>query len=79
MEALQKSLMEEGYREVRRKEELDLSNKWEEDFLQKEILWKHKLRILWLQEVEKNTKFFHRYTLEHKNSNRILKIRDVPS
>jgi hypothetical protein len=51
---------EEVTRKFRLVEELELS------FLQEEISWRQKSRALWLQEGDKNTKFFHRIA----NSNR---------
>jgi hypothetical protein len=41
---------------------------------EEEILWKHKSRIQWLKEGERNTKFFHRTVLQRRHSNRITHL-----
>jgi len=39
---------------------------------QEEILWKQKSHIQWLKEGERNTKFFHRTTIQRRHANRIM-------
>lgn len=48
----------------------------EERRKQEEILWKQKSRVQWLKEGEKNTKFFHKVMLNHRQHNRIFSIKD---
>jgi len=43
---------------------------------QEEIYWKEKSRNRWLQEGERNTKFFHRATIQHRTQNRILNLKN---
>eukprot|EP00253_Pinus_taeda_P015037 PITA_15037 len=69
----QKIILEERTEELAQKEQ-DLENKllaWEE---QEEILWQQKSRIRWLKEGEKNTKFFHRSTIQRRMRNNISQI-----
>ena len=42
--------------------------------LMKEICWRQKSRALWLQEGDKNSKFFHRLANSHRNANSIAKL-----
>lgn len=39
-----------------------------------EVFWKQCFRILWLQEGDRNTKFFHSYATTRKRNNKIHKI-----
>lgn len=43
---------------------------------QEEIYWKEKSRNRWLQEGERNMKFFHRATIQHRTQNRILNLKN---
>eukprot|EP00253_Pinus_taeda_P031791 PITA_31791 len=49
---------------------------WEELCKQEEILWKHKSRVQWLKEGERNTRFFHKSTMDHRSHNRLSIIKD---
>jgi len=71
-----KLCIEEGYIEERKKEENQMIQTWEARCKQEEILWWKKYRIRWLKEGERNTKLFHRTTIERRSHNKILKIRD---
>ena len=42
---------------------------------QEGILWKQKSRVKWLQEGERNTKFFHNMVLQNRNNSRIHKLK----
>ena len=37
-------------------------------------MWKQKSRIQWLKEGERNTKFFHRATIQRRQSNKITHL-----
>jgi hypothetical protein len=76
MEDLQKSCIQDGYNEEKKMEEKQLHQEWEKRCIQEEILWRQKSRVQWLKAGEKNTKFFHKSTITHRNHNIILKIRD---
>jgi len=49
---------------------------WHHRSLQEETLWKQKSRVQWLKEGEKNSKFFHRSTLDYRNVNKILNLKN---
>eukprot|EP00253_Pinus_taeda_P008493 PITA_08493 len=51
-----------------------LQQEWENRCLQEEIFWRQKSRVQWIKEGQRNTKFFHRSTIAHKNNNIIVKI-----
>jgi hypothetical protein len=57
-------------------EENELKRKLEERHKQEEILWRQKSRVQWLNEGEKNTKFFHRSMIHRRLINRITKLDD---
>ena len=46
----------------------------EKSFLQEEISWRQKSRAIWLQEGDKNTKFFHRIANSNRRSNFISSL-----
>lgn len=41
-----------------------------------EIYWKQRSRVKWLNQGDRNSKFFHQSTLDRRRRNKILKIRD---
>ncbi|XP_066365027.1 uncharacterized protein [Miscanthus floridulus] len=41
---------------------------------QKELYWRQKAHVHWLQEGDRNTKFFHQYASDRKRMNRIKKL-----
>lgn len=43
---------------------------------QEDILWRQKSRISWLQNGDKNTKFFHLTTLVRRRRNRVERLKD---
>eukprot|EP00253_Pinus_taeda_P029908 PITA_29908 len=46
------------------------------DVNRRRLYGRKKSRIQWLKEGEKNTKFFHRSTIDHRSANKILRIKD---
>jgi len=42
----------------------------------KEILWRQKSRILWLQKGERNSKFFHNSMIQWRHQNIIVSLKD---
>eukprot|EP00253_Pinus_taeda_P006105 PITA_06105 len=71
MKALQQTFILEGCTEEQIQQEQTLWNQIEERQKQEEILWRQKSRISWLKEGEKNTKFFHRSTIQRRMHNKI--------
>eukprot|EP00253_Pinus_taeda_P034939 PITA_34939 len=76
MESIQQKMILEGRTEERISKEGSVLGQLEERRKQEEILWRQKSRIKWLREGERNTKFFHQAMIKHRQSNRILSIKD---
>jgi hypothetical protein len=76
MKKLQETCILEGYNEERKKEEIEMTQDWNEWFQQGEALWRQNSWIRWLKEGERNTNFFHRTTMARRAHNKILKIKD---
>eukprot|EP00253_Pinus_taeda_P009398 PITA_09398 len=66
----------EGIEEERSQEEGKVLTQLEERRKQEEILWRQKYRVQWLREGEKNTKFFHKAMVQHRQRNRIFSIKN---
>lgn len=58
--------------EVRRKEG-ELKRMLKEE----EVYWKQKSRIQWIQEGDKNTKFFHAHIVKRRGWNKILGLENA--
>eukprot|EP00253_Pinus_taeda_P021628 PITA_21628 len=71
MADLQQQVITGGHMEGTLEQEQRIHNKLEERRKQEEILWKQKSRIRWLKEGERNTKFFHRTTVQRRMHNNI--------
>ena len=76
MDALQQRLISSGCTEELDNQEKQLKNQIEEREIQEEMLWKQKSRIRWLKEGEKNTKLFHRSTIQRRMVNHISILRN---
>ena len=63
--------MENGWNEDMKAKEKDLWDQLESKERQEGIFWKQKARVKWLQEGERNTKFFHNLIIQNKSSSRI--------
>eukprot|EP00253_Pinus_taeda_P005412 PITA_05412 len=70
----QQKIILEGHTEELAQKEQDLENKLLAREEQEEVLWRQKSRIRWLKEGEKNTKFFHRSTIQRRMRNNISQI-----
>lgn len=74
MEETQQKIIVEGRTDELSSQEQELQKQLEERCRQEEILWRQKSRITWLKEGERNTKFFHRSTIQRRMQNRIHHI-----
>lgn len=71
IEEIKTQAMREGYTEERKSEEQNLLQDLMKREQQEETLWKQKSRKLWLEEGDRNTSFFHKSTVQHRQHNRI--------
>eukprot|EP00253_Pinus_taeda_P016535 PITA_16535 len=76
MEELQQMDITEGIEEERSQEEGRVLTHLEEIRKQEEILWRQKSRVQWLREGERNTKFFHKAMVQHRQRNKIFSIKN---
>jgi hypothetical protein len=68
---LQIQIRNQGLTEELKEYEALIKQKLDERHAQEETLWRKKSKIQWLQEGERNTKFFHRYMIQHRHINHI--------
>lgn len=76
MMEVQQKIIQEGRSEELIREEGQLVNQLEERRKHEEILWKQKSRVNRLQEGERNTIFFHKAMVHHRQNNRIYSLKD---
>lgn len=74
MKHLQENIIMEGQSEDLLEQEKILESQILQREKQEEMLWKQKSRIKWLKDGEKNTKFFHSTTIQHRMNNNITHI-----
>ena len=74
--ALQQNIINEGHTKGTMEQERQIQNQLEERRKQEEILWKQKSQIKWLKEGERNTKLFHRTTIQRRMHNTISFIQN---
>eukprot|EP00253_Pinus_taeda_P026862 PITA_26862 len=74
IKTIQQKIILEGRTEELMNNEQKVESKLLEHDLQEEILWRQKSRIHWMKEGEKNTKFFHKTTVQRRMSNQISQI-----
>eukprot|EP00253_Pinus_taeda_P036183 PITA_36183 len=70
----QQQIISEGRSEELAQKEQDMESKLLEREKQEEVLWRQKSRIRWLREGEKNTKFFHKSTVQRRMRNQISQV-----
>jgi exonuclease III len=76
LENLQGQFIHAGYTITQQQQESELKRQLEEKHKQEEILWRQKSRVQWLDEGEKNAKFFHRSMIHRRLINHITKLDD---
>eukprot|EP00253_Pinus_taeda_P024057 PITA_24057 len=74
LKSIQQRLILEGRTEELAHKEQEMEGKLQEQEQQEEVLWRQKSRIRWLKEGEKNTKFFHRTTIQRRMHNQISQV-----
>eukprot|EP00253_Pinus_taeda_P017843 PITA_17843 len=68
---LHQEIINAGHTETTLERERHITSQLEERRKQEEIYWRQKSRIRWLKEGERNTKFFHRTTVQRRMHNQI--------
>ena len=74
MSEIQRQIRTQGLTSELKEEEQDITQQLAARKKQEEILWKQKSRIRWLKEGDRNTKFFHRTTIQRQHTNRITSL-----
>jgi hypothetical protein len=74
MTTVQSQIRDTGLTEPLKQQEEALRQKLEERKAQEEILWRQKSCIQWLKEGDRNTKFFHRSTIQRRHANHITQL-----
>eukprot|EP00253_Pinus_taeda_P008575 PITA_08575 len=74
LKEINKMLITEGYTDEKKAMAESLQQEWDNKCLQEEIFWRQKSIVQWIKEGERNTKFFQRSTIAHRNNNRIVKL-----
>ena len=64
-----------GYTEELRLQEKTLMQDFNQREKQEEFYWNQKSRIKWLQERERNTSFFHKVAIQHRQGNRMDRMK----
>ena len=77
LQGINQVLMTDGFTEERKIQADSLQQEWEDKCKQEEIFWRQKSRVQWIKEGERNTKFFHKSTVDHRSHNMISKLKDA--
>lgn len=73
----QQRIILEGRSEELTQKEQEMEGKLMARDRQEEVLWRQKSRIRWLKEGEKNTKFFHKTTVQRRMRNQISQVNNA--
>jgi len=74
MEEIQYQIRLQGLTSELKAQETRINQQLEDKKRQEEILWRQKLRVQWLKEGERNTKFFHRAVIQRHHTNKITHL-----
>ena len=74
MSEIQSRIREQGFTDKLKDQEHKVNQQMADRKRQEEILWKQKSHVQWLKEGERNTKFFHRATIQRRHSNKITHL-----
>ena len=69
--------MKEGYSEEDTNAEKTIMQDLMQREKQEEILWQQKSCKLWLREGDRNTSFFHKSTIQHRQHNQISHLKSI--
>eukprot|EP00253_Pinus_taeda_P035376 PITA_35376 len=71
LKAIHQEVINSGHTDATLDRERNINKQIDERRKQEEIYWRQKSRIQWLKEGERNTKFFHRTTVQRRMHNQI--------
>ena len=72
---MQHNIMDTGYTVKIKTKENDLLVRLNQRREQEEFFWQQKSKVDWLKEGEINTTLFHRFTIQYKMSNMIIRLK----
>ena len=75
MQTNQDQGMSMGFSEELQIQEKSLLQEFSRQEQQEEVYWNQKYRFKWLQEGECNTSFFHKVAIEHRQGNRLARLK----
>eukprot|EP00253_Pinus_taeda_P009736 PITA_09736 len=74
LQEINQILITKGFTEERKMQADSLQQEWDNRCQQEEIFWRQKSRVQWIKEGERNTRFFHKFTMDHRAHNQITKL-----
>ena len=77
LQEVYQKIIQEGMNEETFLSQKNLQDQWEELSSREEMYWRQKSRELWLQDGDRNTKFFHNSAKQKRTNNTIFHIKDA--